>query len=35
MLKSSGESGDPCGTPCVGVKVCVDVAFSCLMLIMR
>lgn len=35
MLKSSGDNGEPCGTPCVGVMVVVEVWLSCLMLSFR
>ena len=33
MLKSVGESEEPCGTPWVGEKECVDNVLSALMLI--
>ena len=33
MLNSVGESEDPCGTPCVGEKDCVERVWSVRMLI--
>ena len=33
MLKRIGDSGDPCGTPCVGVIVLVDSVLSVLIVI--
>ena len=29
VLKRSGDSGDPCGTPCVGENVFCESVFSC------
>ena len=33
MLNSSGDRGEPCGSPLVGVIVCDDVWLSCLIVI--